>query len=105
VKFILNQLNLIDIFTTYFFKIHFSSEHQAATLCTRQLKLFIEGPSEKPSRNLVALDKKKCRLVTGHCSLRQHVTTMDFSESTACRKGEQEKESSLPHTLSMPSFS
>jgi hypothetical protein len=42
-------------------KKHF--EHWAATPSMRELELFIEGPTENLSRDLLALDRKQCRLV------------------------------------------
>jgi hypothetical protein len=46
----------------------------------RQLELFIEKHAEKLYRNLLALEGKTGRLVTGlltaHCSLKMHINTM-----------------------------
>jgi hypothetical protein len=40
-------------------------EHWAAALGMMQSKHFIRRPSDKPSRDLLALDRKQCRLLTG----------------------------------------
>jgi hypothetical protein len=56
-------------------KIH--SEYWAATPGMRLPKLLIEGPLEKLSGNLLALDRKQWTLVTallfGHCTLIRHL--------------------------------
>jgi hypothetical protein len=73
------------------------SKHWAATPRMRQSKLIIGRPSDKLSRDQMALDRKQCKLVTGltdHCTLRQHLHIMGLSESTKCRKCGQEAESS-----------
>jgi hypothetical protein len=41
------------------------SKHCAATPSMRKSKLFTGMPSDKPSRDLMALDRKQCKLVTG----------------------------------------
>jgi hypothetical protein len=74
------------------------SKQWATVPSMRQLKLFIGKPSNKLSRDLMAMDKKHCKLVTGlltgHCTLRQCLHVMGFSESTNCRKCGREEESS-----------
>jgi hypothetical protein len=72
------------------------SKDWAATPGMRQFKFFIGRPSCKLSRDLMALDRKQHRLVTGfltgHCTLRQHLHIMDLLESTRCKKYKQEEE-------------
>jgi hypothetical protein len=64
----------------------------AAAAGTRQLKLFIEMPLDKLSRDLLALDRKQCRLVTG--LLTGHFTLLWASgKAPMCRKCRQEEES------------
>jgi hypothetical protein len=41
------------------------SEHWAAAPCTGMLKLLLEEPFKKPSWDLLAFDRKHCRLVHG----------------------------------------
>jgi hypothetical protein len=74
------------------------------TLCTLniglpcwQLKLFTEGPLEILSRDLLALDRNLCRLITGlfigHCTLKWHIRVMGLSGESVYRKCRQEEES------------
>jgi hypothetical protein len=69
------------------------SKYRGDLLCIRYLKLFIERINSLRS---LALDMKCCRtvtgLLTGHCTLRQHLNIVALSESTVFRKGRQEKE-------------
>jgi hypothetical protein len=69
-----------------------------------QSKPFIEWSSEKLFRNILASDKKYCRLLLGiligHCSMRHHLYITDLLESTICK---HEEESS--YNLSIFSFS
>jgi hypothetical protein len=44
-------------------------------------KLFIARPSDKLCRDLMAVHRKQCRLVTGYRTLRQHLHIMGLSES------------------------
>lgn len=73
-------------------------EYWAATPGTRELKLFIEGPSERLSRARLALNREDCKLVTGlvtgQCILRWHLHFISLSDNSICRKCEQEEESS-----------
>jgi hypothetical protein len=61
------------------------SEHWAATPGMRQSVLFIGRPSDELSRDLLALDKKQCRLITGvstgHYTLRQYLHIMGLSKA------------------------
>jgi hypothetical protein len=61
-------------------KVH--SEYWAAMPGMRLSKLFIEGPWEKLSRNVLALDRKQRTLVTGllpgHCKLIRQLNVMGF---------------------------
>jgi hypothetical protein len=47
------------------------------------------GPSDKLSRDILALDREQCRLVTG--LLRPYLHVMGLSESAKCRKCGWEK--------------
>jgi hypothetical protein len=56
----------------------------------RKSKLFIERPlEEKKSEDLLPLHSKQCRLATGmlmgHCTLRQYLNIMGFSDNIMCR--------------------
>jgi hypothetical protein len=66
----------------------------------RQSKLFIGRSTDKLSRDLMSLDGKQCRMVTGlligHCTLRGHHIT-GLSESRA--GSVQQEEESLYHIL------
>lgn len=77
-----------------------SLEYWAATSGIRQLKLYVEGPSEElsTSRGLLALNRKQCRLVTrlltGHCILGCHLCGMGLLDNVVCRICEQEEDCS-----------
>jgi hypothetical protein len=64
----------------------------------RQLKFFIGRPLDKLSQDLLALDRKQFRwvtgLLTGHYTLRWHLHIMGLSENSKSRKCGQEEESS-----------
>jgi hypothetical protein len=65
----------------------------------RQSKLFIKGPLEKLSRDILALDVEQCGLVIGlltggHCTLRWCLHVMGFLDNVISRKCGQEKGSS-----------
>jgi hypothetical protein len=53
------------------------------------MKLFNERLSDKLSRNLLALDREKCKLITGtlcdHCAPRQHLQVIGLLESATYR--------------------
>jgi hypothetical protein len=55
----------------------------------RQLELFIEGPSEELSRDILALDGQHCRpitgLLTGHYILKQHLNVIGLLGSSVYR--------------------
>jgi hypothetical protein len=59
-----------------------------------ETKLFIEGPLEKLSRGLLALERKHCRLVkgllSGHCTLR-YLHVISTLGIAVCRKCGQEQ--------------
>jgi hypothetical protein len=55
-----------------------------------QSKLSIRRSSDKFCRDLMALDRKQRRLVTGCCTLRRYFHIMDFLESAECGKCGQE---------------
>jgi hypothetical protein len=78
------------------------SKHWATMPGMKQPKLLLGNPSDKLSRDLMALDRKQHRLVlgllTGHCTLGQHLHIMALSEGTKCRKRRHEAESSS-HSL------
>jgi hypothetical protein len=80
------------------------SKYTAATSGMRQSKLFTERPSEKLSRDLLPSDRKQCRLVTGlltgHCTLREHLHVMCLLDNFTHRKCGQMKESPY-HILSV----
>lgn len=71
------------------------SEHWVATRGMRQSEIFIERPYYKTSSDLMPCNRKKCRLVrgllTGHCTLRQHLLTTSLSENIKCRKCRREE--------------
>lgn len=73
------------------------SEHWAATVDMTWLTLFTESTSHKLPRDLLALDRKQCMLVTGlltgHCMPRQRQYIMGFSGNATCRKCGQEEKS------------
>jgi hypothetical protein len=57
----------------------------------RQLKLFIGRPSDKLPRDLLALGRKQCRLITrllltGNCTLRWHLHIMGLLEVPSAGK-------------------
>jgi hypothetical protein len=70
-------------------------EYWAATPGTRESKLFIEEPSERLSRAILALNRERCTLVTGlvtgHCTLRWHLHFTSLSDNSI-GKCEQEEE-------------
>jgi hypothetical protein len=65
--------------------------------------------SDNLPRNILDLERKKCRLVKGmmteQCTWRQHLNIMGISERATCRKCGQDKESSTQtaSTLSVAS--
>jgi hypothetical protein len=66
------------------------SEHRAAAPGTRPSTFFIGRRSDKLPRDLMAMDRKHCGLVTGlltdDCTLRWHLHIMDLWERAKCRK-------------------
>jgi hypothetical protein len=73
------------------------SEYLVTTPSMRQLKLLIEEPSENCVRDLLALDRKQCILVTGlltdHHSLKCLVHVMGLLDNAVFRKCGQKEES------------
>jgi hypothetical protein len=82
------------------------SVYLVTTSRIRQSKLFIEGPSEKLFRELMALDRKECRRITGllniHCALRWHLRTMGLSDNAIVMTCSQEAGSSYHRIYNFP---
>jgi ribonuclease HI len=75
----------------------------------RQSKLFLQGPSKNQTNFLLSLKRQELRLlvsvVTGHCTLNNHMKTMRLANSPTCAKCLEEDETLEHFVCRCPIFS
>jgi hypothetical protein len=75
----------------------------------RQSKLFLQGPSKNQTKFLLNLKRQEFRLlvsvVTGHCTLNNHMKTMRLANSPTCAKCLEEDETVEYFVCRCPIFS